>query len=100
MLFRRVHANVVQVRGSTDLFCMVRGRWLKLRSRAATGAGVNYEEARQKVADFARFVDQYPGDKPQRNLNARYSELATGAGIDRKGWSYDVKPSAQGNLAR
>ena len=49
-------------------------------------------------ADFARLSDQYlkAAEDAQRNLNARYSELATGAGIDPKRVvMYDVKPSAQ-----
>jgi len=49
-------------------------------------------------ADFARLSDQYlkAAEDAQRNLNARYSELATGAGIDPKRVViYDVKPSAQ-----
>ncbi len=49
-------------------------------------------------ADFARLSDLYlkAAEDAQRNLNARYSELATGAGIDPKRVvMYDVKPSAQ-----
>ena len=49
-------------------------------------------------ADFARLSDQYlkAAEDAQRNLNARYSELATGAGIDPKRVvMYDVKPSTQ-----
>lgn len=49
-------------------------------------------------ADFARLSDQYlkAAEDAQRNLNARYSELATGAGIDPKRVViYDVKPSTQ-----
>ena len=49
-------------------------------------------------ADFARLSDKYlkVAEDAQRNLNARYSELATGAGIDPKRVViYDVKPSAQ-----
>ena len=49
-------------------------------------------------SDFARLSDQYlkAAEDAQRNLNARYSELATGAGIDPKRVvMYDVKPSAQ-----
>lgn len=49
-------------------------------------------------ADFARLSDQYlkAAEDAQRNLNARYSELATGAGIDPKRVvMYDVKPSDQ-----
>ena len=49
-------------------------------------------------ADFARLSDQYvkAAEDAQRNLNARYSELATGAGIDPKRVvMYDVKPPTQ-----
>jgi hypothetical protein len=48
--------------------------------------------------DFARLSDQYlkAAEEAQLNLNARYSDLATGAGVDpRRVVMYDVRPSAQ-----
>ena len=42
------------------MFCMVRGRWLKLRCRTATGAGVNYEEARQRSETNTGFTAMKP----------------------------------------
>ena len=48
-------------------------------------------------ADFARLSDQYleAAEEAQRNLNARYSDLASGAGIDPKRViMYDVKQAA------
>lgn len=49
-------------------------------------------------ADFGRLSDMYlkAAEDAQRNLNARYSDLASGAGVDPKRViMYDVKPSAQ-----
>lgn len=49
-------------------------------------------------ADFARLSDQYlkAAEEAQRNLNARYSDLASGAGIDPKRVvMYDVKQATQ-----
>ena len=48
VLFRRVLLTLFGQR-IDRCFCMVRGRWLEAALRAATGAGVNYEEARQKI---------------------------------------------------
>lgn len=49
-------------------------------------------------ADFARLSDMYlkSAEEAQFNLNTRYSDLATGAGVDpRRVVMYDVRPSTQ-----
>ena len=49
-------------------------------------------------ADFARLSDLYlkSAEEAQFNLNTRYSDLATGAGVDpRRVVMYDVRPSTQ-----
>lgn len=49
-------------------------------------------------ADFARLSDMYlkSAEEAQINLNTRYSDLSTGAGVDpRRVVMYDVRPSTQ-----
>lgn len=49
-------------------------------------------------ADFARLSDMYlkSAEEAQLNLNTRYSDLSTGAGVDpRRVVMYDVRPSTQ-----